>query len=293
MGLEETIGNWAQPPSQGEQDRCDRTATEVRAAIAASGRLRYRNVEVFIHGSFRNRVNVRAESDVDVGVLYPDSFYPELPAGYTNANFGLVAATYLYPEFKNDVGDALVAHFGRNFVKRTNKTFEVRANQSRVDADVTPFFPYRRYDTSGRWDEGVKLVADDGQMIVNWPQQNYDNGVAKNDATGRGFKGVVRILKKLCVEMEQRRVLGSSGVCGLLIESMVYNVPNAAFGFRTWTECVREVLAVLFNSTLDDQRCAHWTETNERKLLFGPHQKWTRTQAHGFLDAAWNFLRFE
>jgi hypothetical protein len=291
MSLEDVFSSWAQPPGEAERQRCEHTVTEVKAAIAASDRLRYRETKTFVHGSFRNNVNVREESDVDVGVRCADSpFFYSIPAGYTGGSFGIVPATYHYPEFKRDVGNALYAHFGSAYVTPTNKTFEVRATRARVDSDVTPFFPYREYDANGDYVEGVKLIADDQTVIINWPEQNYANGVAKNDRTRRGFKGAVRILKKISFEMEENGVPGS--VCGFLIEGMTYNVPNVGFAFNTWTEIVKQVLAVEYTATRDDARCAHWTETNERKLLFEPHQKWTREQAHGFTEAAWRYLRF-
>ncbi|MGH9891675.1 MAG: nucleotidyltransferase domain-containing protein [bacterium] len=289
MTWEELFADWAKPPGKSEQDRCENTARAIREAIANSDKLNYRNVRVFIHGSLRNRVNVRAESDVDGGTLYPGTFFSEPPPGHTRDELG-EDATYQYPQFKKEVGEALVAHFGRDAVRRTNKTFEVRANTYRVDADVTPFFEYRHYVTLDRWHTGVAFIPDNGRLIVNWPEQNYANGVAKNQATGESFKGIVRILKRLAVEMEARNVAAARSVCGFLVESMAYNTPDACFTYSTWWKSVREVLAFIFNNTMTDESCAQRTETNEMKFLFHPTQRWTRTEAHAFVDAAWNFL---
>lgn len=288
--LEEIFGDWAKPPGKAEQERCENTERAVRKAIDASGKLNRRNISVFVHGSFRNHVNVRAESDVDVGVLCRDTFFFELPEGYSREHFGITPATYDYAQFKNEVGEALVSHFGAPAVRRGDKAFDVRENTYRVAADVAPFFEYKVYTASGPAAEGVKLITDASQSIVNWPEQNYANGVAKNDATSRAYKGVVRILKRLCVEMENQCIAAARGVCGFLIECMVYNTPDTYFAFDTWRHTAREVLAFVFNNTLDDQHCSKWTEVNERKWLFHPTQKWTRSQAHSFADAAWNYL---
>lgn len=292
MTWEEAFADWAKAPGKAEQERCDNTVRAIRTAIGNSSKLNYRDVSVFIHGSFRNRVNVRAESDVDAGVLYPTSFFWEPPPGYSRDQLGLESAAYGYPQFKNEVEEALVAHFGRAAVRRTNKTLEVDANTYRVNADVTPFFEYRRYKTLRDWHTGVAFTPDNGDLIVNWPEQNYANGVAKNQATGEAFKGVVRILKRLAVEMEPQHV-AARGVCGFLIECMAYNTPNAYFAHPTWWKAIREILLYIHGNTTDDQKCAGWTETNALKYLFHPTQKWTRAQANAFIAAAWGYVGFQ
>ncbi|MBI2891239.1 MAG: nucleotidyltransferase [Nitrospirae bacterium] len=291
---EGVFGTWAGPPSQTEQEQCENATRAIRAAIASSAKLNRRDIKVFIHGSYRNNVNVRQESDIDMGILCRDTFFFDLPEGYTREQLGLNSpASYEYAQYKNEVEEALVNHFERAAVHRGDKAFDVRANTYRVDADVAPFFEYRRYQTSGSYHEGVKLVSDSGKEVINWPEQHYSNGVAKNDATSRAFKGVVRILKKLCIEMEDAGIAAASACPGFLIECMVYNAPNDCFSQQTWKKAVREVLAFLFNNTLDDERCSKWTEISGLKWLFRDTQKWTRQQAHAFIDAAWNYVGLE
>jgi hypothetical protein len=298
---ESMFGTWAQPPGRGEQQRCDNAERAVRNAIAGSGKLNTRDIRVFLQGSYRNNVNVRQESDVDLGILCRDTFYFDLPDGMSRDQFGLnTPATYDFALFKNEVGAALVDHFGAAAVTRGDKAFDVRANSYRVDADVAPFFEYRWYAGANLRHDGVRLESDTGKVIVNWPEQHYANGVAKNEATGRAFKGVVRILKRLCIEMSGEGIAAAIAACpGFLIECLTYNVPNDRFSYSTWRQVIREVLAFLFNNTLDDARCANWHEVSELKWLFRPTrygvhttttQKWTRQQAHAFVDSAWNYL---
>jgi hypothetical protein len=45
--------------------------------------------------------------------------------------------------------------------------------------------------------EGIALITSDVRRITNFPRQHYDAGCAKNDRTGRRYKRVVRILKRL------------------------------------------------------------------------------------------------
>ena len=111
-------------------------------------------------------------------------------------DFGLSSpADYGYPQFKNDVQTALNDHFGKEHVTRGNKAFDIKENTYRIAADVVPCFEHRRYDKDGTWikPEGTAFLPDTGARIINWPDQHYANGVAKNTATGQRYKDVVRI----------------------------------------------------------------------------------------------------
>ena len=142
---ESTFSFWAEPPSETEQQRSDNAIRAIRNAIDSSSTLKLRNIKVFTQGSYRNRVNVRQDSDVDVGVMAYDYFLFQYPEGKTDADFGNITADYSFSQFKSDLEEALVAHFGRPAVTRGNKAFNIRENSYRVEADVVPLFEFRRY----------------------------------------------------------------------------------------------------------------------------------------------------
>ena len=114
--------------------------------------------------------------------------------------------------------------------------------------------------------------------------------VDKNDATGRRFKAVVRILKRLRNEMVANGYEVAEPVPSYLIECLVWNVPNDAFGHDRYRADVRYVLAHLWNQTRSDDTCSEWGEINELKYLFRAGQPWRRDQVNGFLGAAWNYI---
>ena len=289
---ESTFTSWAKGPGKTEDERCENAVRAIRNAIGKSTLLKDRRIEVFLQGSYRNRVNVRQNSDVDVGILYRGVFFYDLPEGTTAERFGICPASYTYQQFKNEVEKALVDHFGRQAVHRGNKAFDVTANSYRVEADVAPFFEHRRYSMSGRYDEGVELQPDRGGRIINWPEQHYSNGVAKNTLTRRRYKRVVRILKRLCIEMDDQGIAAAKPIPGFLIECLVWNVPNGHFGHFTYTADVRAVLVFLCNGTMSDEGCWDWAEVSHLKYLFRGQKPWTRSQAHEFLGAAWDYLGF-
>ncbi|VGO21561.1 nucleotidyltransferase domain-containing protein [Pontiella sulfatireligans] len=132
---ESIFTTWSQGPSTTEQQRAENAERQIRQAIQASEKLKNRNIKVFTQGSYRNRVNVRKDSDVDVGVLCFDTYFPEYPDDNVKAQLSesFVPATYEYATFKNELEEALVARFGRVAVTRGSKAFDIKANTYRVE----------------------------------------------------------------------------------------------------------------------------------------------------------------
>jgi hypothetical protein len=294
---EDLFCTWGGAPSATQQTKCENADRAIRKAIDASKKLSSKTIEVFVQGSYANRTNVRQDSDVDICVLYEDAFFPDysLSQGLDGSVLGFTDGQYPYADFKNDVHAALKSYFGADSVTRGNKAFDVHANTYRIDADVVPCFEHRRYlgTSESHWYEsGTMLRPDNGGEIINWPRQNYDNGVAKNDATGRRFKAVARILKRLRNEMAENGHKVAGPIPSYLLECLVWNVPDEGFGHEEYRDDVRYALAHLWNETRTDDTCNEWGEINEFKYLF-VGQPWTRTQVNSFLDAAWNYVGFE
>lgn len=299
---ETTFSSWASPPSDTEHERCERVIRAIRTAVSNSAELQAKNILVFTQGSFRNRVNVRQESDVDVGVMLYDYFLDQYPEGKTRADFGNYDVTnYPFSQFKNELEAALVNHFGRATVTRGNKAFDIKATASQVEADVVPLFEFRQYWDSDRYRAGVALLPDDNsrrienypeRLVDYWPQTplHYENGVSKNDQTSRRFKGMVRILKKLRVELEDAGKAVAAEVPGYLIECLVWNAPNWCFEQPSWEDRVQSVLRFLWQSTAESTLCDKWCEVDAIKYLFRPSQPWTQEQAHAFINAAWDYV---
>ena len=295
---EDVFCSWGGAPSETEQTKCENAERAIRKAIDASAKLNTRRIEVFAQGSYANRTNVLQDSDVDICVVCHDVFFTDytLSQGLNDAVFGYETGGYLYPEFKNDLEAALISYFGAGHVTRGKKAFDVHANTYRVDADVVPCFEHRRLmgTPENNWiDFGTELRPDNGGRIINWPRQNYTNGVAKNSDTGRRFKAVVRILKRLRNEMAANGHVEAEPIPSYLIECLVRNVPNQFFGHNEYRADVRDTIAHLWKETLTDEACKEQREINDRKYLLRGGQPWTRDQVSKFLYAAWNYIGFK
>lgn len=296
------LRTWATAPGTVEQQKIDRAEKEIRAAISASRKLAGHSIDVFPQGSYRNRTNVPRESDVDICVRCSDTFYydfyPENDLAKKAASIS--PASYGYADFKTDVGAALIARFGGS-ATRGDKAFNVRETTLRVEADVIATFEYRRYTGVG-WDGratyvkpiGTSFYPDSGSAkIINWPQQHYDNGVAKNTSTRERFKAMVRVLKNLRNEMDDQKVAAAAPIASYLVECLVWNVPNAQFGHSTYLDELREALRFLYHGTKTADACKDWGEVNELKYLLRGGQPWTREQVNAFILAAWSYVGFK
>jgi len=140
---------------------------------------------------------------------------------------------------------------------------------------------------------GTELHPDNGGKIVNWPKQNHENGVAKNSTSGRQFKTVTRILKRLRYELIEEGHDVADRVPSFLIECLVWNVLDDTLNFGSLKDNVRETIRYLWHGTKTDAACNEWIEVNERKYLFRASQPWKREDAHAFLLIAWQYIGFK
>ena len=293
---EDTLATWAKGPSQTETDKCGNAERGIRKAFDADATMKALDVSIFTTGSYRVRTNVKQDSDVDICVRYNSAFFDEYPEGTTRETLGFVKSTLSFADFKNHVQNALVGYFGASEVKRGNKAFTVNENSYRIVADVVATFERRLYakhlDGSYIYRTGVGFYTDSGVLIQNFPDQTYENGVARNDATGRSYKRIIRILKRMRNKMQDDKIPEAANMASFLIESLVWNAPVAAFSHSTWTDILRAVIIDVWSGTRDTADCSKWAEVNDIKILFHPTQPWTKQQANQFLLAAWKYMGY-
>ncbi|MEY4066520.1 MAG: hypothetical protein RIR26_2728 [Pseudomonadota bacterium] len=287
---------WASPLSETEQAKCDNAERMIREAIRNHSGLADLDVVVFPQGSYRANTNVRQDSDVDICVCCTKYFYADYTHGITPASVGISESGLSYAAFKNMVGEALAKKFGKGGVTRGNKAFDVHENSYRIDADVVPTFEHRRYfrNAGGAIDyvAGVEFRPDGGGAVINWPEQTHRNGVERNIATGRRYKSVIRILKRLRNRMQAEGKVEANNIASFLIECLVWNVPSEKFGHERIVDDVKEVLSHAWFHTYAAERSHEWGEVNELKYLFRNAQPWSVHKAENFLWAARSYLGF-
>jgi Nucleotidyltransferase domain len=301
MSLEDKLTAWAKGPGTTEQEKCDNAERAIKDALADDKFLDELPIKprVFVQGSYRANTNVRQDSDVDVCVLLPNRYFYDLTfSDITDEQEpGMTPSSLTYSDFRNEVEKALVQRFGRTGVTRGNKAFDVHSNSYRIDADVVTAFEMRRYgkrraDGTLPCTKGVAFIPDKGHLIQNWPDQTHENGVAKNNRTGKNYKRAIRIIKRLRNEMQDKGIAAATDIGSFLIESLVWNVPDDAFERETYTAIIRHVLAHTCNETRTDETCIEWGEVNELKYIF-KGSGGLRERVNKFLNAGWDYLGYK
>lgn len=293
--LEETLSDWTGPSSNSEQEKQDRTERMIREAVSAHPAFTNVGLSVFAKGSYANNTNVRADSDVDIAVKCTEAeYWEEAQPGLRPSNTGVYTGKWTPDLLRSELAAALVAKFGTAAVDASHSTaIFVKSSTARVDADVVPCFSFRRYMPDGNDRLGTMIFKKTGGRLINYPDQQLEEGRAKNTDTGYSFKRGVRVLKRL------ENVLVAENRCKALpsyfVECLAYNCPDPAFAHSAWTETVKAMLIAIWSYTdgeEPDEESMRWLEVNRCFFLFHPQQGWTRADARDFALAAWTYLGF-
>jgi hypothetical protein len=296
---EATFSSWIERASDAEQKRYEWTRDQINLALSGNTRLASYSFTVYAKGSYPNFTNVVRDSDVDVAAELQTLFELDFVDEAESLSLEDVGVTPYMGDaslaaFKDDVHRALCDHFDTDAVDRGKKAIHIRESARRLAADVVPCVTHRTYFTATNYAEGIRL-RDDARPAAsteNYPRQHLEQGIARNTATSRRFKRVVRILKRLENEMVDHGIIDP--VPSFLIESAVFNCPDGAFHPVTWTGRVQNALAHIYNGTMssDCESSTNWMEVNRVKYLFHPAQAWSYQQAHQFADRAWDYIGF-
>jgi len=281
------------PASATEEQERDRTEKRIREAIRASSEISG-SVRVFAKGSYANGTNVRRNADVDIAVEYHETIKvgkwgktegaTAEQLGYTPVDFGVTTS-----EFRRQVERALRTAFGAKVDIAPDKHIGVEAGSGTLDADVVPCFALHRYDTlhPPTYVAGHRIYPKSGGRVDNYPQQNYDNGVAKNRATGRRYKEMVRCTKRLIIELYEEQEIKRE-YPGYLTESLLYNVPNDRFGHARRYDDLQSIFRFLWNALDEEAQYEAWTEPSELVMLFRGHSNRYPANAKAVIGKAWD-----
>lgn len=281
---EEKLLSWKNPASDTEKTRCDSTITNIRNCIQNYDFGRLGQPKIRLRGSYNNNTNVKNDSDVDMYALFSDFWYN------FDQNFHCMPSSGTgpsYSEFRNAVYLSLKQKYGAENVKTGNKSLKIKSNTYRVNADVVPVITarYLGYDNL----KGVAFFSQNGQFIINFPDQDYNNGCMKNKNTNDRYKFFVRIFKRFRNELEDEGVLKFK-IPSYVIESLLYNIPDQYFMSETYMTGVINIVNYLFGR-LDTSR---FVEVNRIKDMFRPdlfpEQNTTRIEVKAYLSLIWQSM---
>ncbi|WP_025729710.1 nucleotidyltransferase domain-containing protein [Heyndrickxia ginsengihumi] len=228
-----------------------------------------RKVRLFVKGSYANNTNVRTESDVDIAVVLESTFKVKYRPNINDSLYGFSDSTDSVQTFKDEVEIALKRKFGKD-VERKNKSIKIHGNTYRVDADTVPCMRHRDYTNDYSSDPnnflgGIFIQSDDGQTIVNYPEQHIKNGREKNNRTKTYYKKMVRIIKKMRYIMQDEKYESSNSVSSFGLESLLWNLPDEVFTkYSIYRYAFGEVMDYLVKNT---NMLANYKEANGIKPL--------------------------
>jgi hypothetical protein len=289
---EEWLKTASGPASPTEEQERDRTEARIRDAVRQAADLPS-GVRVYAKGSYANNTNVRRDADVDVAVEWTDTIKVDTwgkTAGLTPSQLGYtpVDEPMTPQEFRRRVEQAMTSAFGCSTVDTTpDKHIGVASGSNTLDADVVPCFALDRYDAPRVTVRGHRIYPKSGGYVDNFPQQNYDNGVAKNNATGRRYKEIVRCVKRLVGELYAERIIPRD-YPGYLLECLVYNVPSDRFGHVRRYDDMQAVFRYLWNGLKDEGVYLTWHEPSELLMLFRGRPDRIPRNAWNVIDKAWD-----
>ena len=288
--------------SPSEDERMERAERMVRTAVDAhpafSG---YRSsIKVYAKGSYANKTNVRADSDVDVVVENQHLFYYNyLLSGGQSPSATAHIPPYTGPwnsttEWRSEVTKAMQNAFGVSQVDVSGKVALTIAEVigSRPSADVVPSFLLHRYDSPDRSIKhvGSRVFTTAGDHVDNFPAQQKANGIQKDHATNGRYKKFVRALKSA------ENFLAASGqiddLPSYFMECLVWNVPNSVIGTgysldEGFAATLRHIYLSTYNKQVDE-----WLEPNRLKWLFKGHSKWEPADAFNLTYRTWSHLGY-
>lgn len=276
---------WAKPLSETEDQKCANAENMVRTAFDGHSEFSGLSLNVFAQGSSKANTNVRTHSDVDISARCSTFYYAPLPTGVSPQMLGFQTSTLSFSAYKLKVKAALIDKFTATYVKPGDKAFKILPNSYRISTDVVPTFEYRNYYYIGeqlKVRTGSCFYTDSGKFIINWPDETHNNGVAKNERTGRRYKKVVRVLKGLRYEMELLGFESAKKISSFQLACLAYNLLDVCYGSDTLYDDVKRAASQIWYHAYIPAESAHWTEIDEIKPMFPSDQPTKRQEVADF-----------
>jgi hypothetical protein len=287
---EDELKNWAKPASDAEDTKMNNSRNAIKSALQKDILVDDSEVKIIDKGSSHNNTNVKLQADVDLSLMQGGDFFYNLPPGYTKEYFGIIDGQRNFNSYKNSVVNAIYNFFNNQEIDNSkDKCTRIKENSNRVDIDVAPVWRYRLYQSDKSYHEGVAFYSDSNVLVINFPEQHTENGKEKNNNTGRKYKRIVRILKRLKSKMEGDGILISDSITSFLIESLVWNVKDDIFNESdNLSDILKNVLIDIYHNSSED-----WNEVSDILKLFHAERKWSILDVKTFINQVWKYGNFK
>ncbi len=257
----------------------------------ASARLNDLAYAIYPQGSYANKTNIAADSDVDMVIALRSAFYPDKeklkPEELEEYERHYERSDLTWQRFREVVVSALRSAY---LIQERSKCVKVRSNLIRLPADVLIALDYRYYTSfpsflDQTFVDGVQFYSSDGTKIINYPKRHIRSCLQKNSDTAGRFRCVVRVAKNarnaLIADNETSVRAGTSP--SYFLESLLWNVPDRRYS-NSLEESYRQVICWLHENP---GRLASMDYPNKMGKLFGDAADtvWNTSNAQLIIDA--------
>lgn len=250
------------------------------------------SIEVSAQGSYSASTNTE-RSDIDIGIrlLWKPNSHSQMS----------------HSKFDKFKGTDFIANLSKLYDRKSklyklNKLVEIFLKRTfKEEVDRSSWGYFKVSGASGILIEVLpavvrgdaqEWVTDNGEHLSD-PFKNVDNNRKMKDSTTRGrFKKVVRIFKNILYQMKGSNLENYEKITSHLIESIVYNAPDANFGHRQITDDLIMILKYGISQISESGRWKEWKRLDGKKNLFEGSRCFDREEAHRFLNDAWQYLQF-
>lgn len=208
----------------------------VRETLTSS-KLSGMSCAVYPQGSYANKTNIAADSDVDMVIALRSAFYPEkseLSAGeHLEYEKYYQEADVRWQDFRDLVVGVLKSSY---LVHKGSKAVKVRSNLIRLPADVLIALEYRFYKTFPSFEkqtfiDGVQFYDSDDGEIVNFPKRHIRACGEKDRRTDGKYRPVVRVAKNArnALIADSKTEVRAGIAPSYFLESLLWNVPEECY----------------------------------------------------------------
>jgi hypothetical protein len=211
---------------------------------------------IYPQGSYANKTNIVADSDVDIVIALKSAFYPNKEnlsePELEEYNRYYQQSDLTWRRFRAAVVEVLRSYY---LIQEKTKCVKVRSNLLRLPADVLVALDYRYYLSflslsDQTYADGVQFYTSENHKIINYPKRHIRACALKDDRVGGRYRRIVRVAKNarnaLAADDESQIKVGS--VPSYFLESLLWNVPDPCYR-HSLPEAYREVIRWLHENT--------------------------------------------
>lgn len=287
------IAHWS---ARGDPIRAWFSYEMIRESLAAA-RLDGMSYVVYPQGSYANKTNIAADSDVDIVIALRSAFYPNKD-GLSEREIEEYSTHYQKSELTwHNFREAVVSVLRSNYlIQERTKCIKVRSNLIRLPADVLIALDYRHYTSfpslfEQTFIEGVQFYTSDNTKIINYPKSHIRACARKNNHVAGRYRCIVRVAKNArnSVIADDKTQIGAGAAPSYFLESLLWNVPDHCYR-HDLPKAYREVVRWLYEN-FEDLKSKDFP--NGMVKLFGEAQDavWRKSEAQTIINAMYDQVK--